>query len=443
MPGGLIALVAPGSLAGRAGLRAGDELLAINDRRVRDVIDVRFYAAEEHLVLRARRDGREFTVRAERRYGEPLGLEFERLTFDDIRRCDNGCEFCFVAQMAPGLRRSLYVKDDDYRHSFLFGNYVTLTNLEEADWERIGEQSLSPLYVSVHATEPDLRRRMLHNPAAPDVMAQLRRLAGLGVEVHAQIVVVPGLNDGAHLDRSIADLADLAPAVRSISIVPVGVTRYHRGGCRVHTDGEMRTVFEQVTGWQARLRERFRVNLVYLSDEWYLRLGEDIPPAQAYDGLDLTENGVGLVRGFLDKWPALQPAIPNLQPPTSNFQPPVSNLQPPTSNVTLVTGTLFAPVLRRLTEGLTGVEVVPVTNRFFGETVTVAGLLTGQDVVTQLLKRHLGDSIAVLPAAMFGGPEGQSLDEMQPDEIEKALGRRVVVDRGWEIHDCPSLQAKR
>jgi len=360
-----------------------------------------------------------------------LGLEFERPTFDDIRPCDNGCEFCFVAQMAPGLRRSLYVKDDDYRHSFLFGNYVTLTNLEEADWERIGEQSLSPLYVSVHTTEPDLRRRMLRNPAAPDVMAQLRRLASLGVEVHAQIVVVPGLNDGAHLDRSIADLADLAPAVRSISIVPVGVTRYHRRGCRVHTDGEMRTVFEQVAGWQARLRERFRVNLVYLSDEWYLRLGEDIPPAQAYGGLDLTENGVGLVRGFLDKWPALQPAIPNLQPPASNFQPPVSNLQPPTSNVTLVTGTLFAPVLRRLTEGLAGVEVVPVTNRFFGETVTVAGLLTGQEVVAQLRKRYLGDSVVILPAAMFGGPEGQSLDGMRPQGIGEALGRQVVVDRGW------------
>ena len=424
MPGGLIATVAPGSLAERVGLQSEDELLAINGQRVRDVIDVQFYAAEERLALRVRRDGREFTVRAERRYGEPLGLEFEQPTFDGIRRCSNSCEFCFVVQMAPGLRRSLYVKDDDYRHSFLFGNYVTLTNLEQADWERIGEQSLSPLYVSVHATEPDLRRRMFHNPIAPDVMAQLRRLAALGIEAHTQIVVVPGLNDGAHLDRSIADLAGLAPAVRSISIVPVGVTRYHRGGCRVHTDGEMRAVFEQVTGWQVWLHERLGANLVYLSDEWYLRLGEEIPPAEAYDGLDLLENGVGLVRGFLDKWPVLQSAISNLQSPTSN-------LQLPTPGVTLVTGELFAPLLRRLTANMAGVEVVPVANRFFGEAVTVAGLLTGQDVVAQLRKRYLGGSVVVLPAAMFGGPEGQSLDGMRPQEIGEALGRQVVVDRGW------------
>ena len=427
-PGGLIATVAPGSLAGRVGLQSKDELLAINDQRVRDVVDVQFYAAEERLALRARRDGREFTVRAERRYGEPLGLEFEQPTFDGIRRCSNSCEFCFVVQMAPGLRRSLYVKDDDYRHSFLFGSYVTLTNLEETDWERIGEQSLSPLYVSVHATGPDLRRRMFHNPFAPDVMAQLRRLAGLGIEAHTQIVVVPGLNDGAHLDRSITDLAGLAPAVRSISIVPVGVTRYHRGGCRVATDGEMRAVFEQVTGWQVRLHERLGVNLVYLSDEWYLRLGEEIPPAEAYDGLDVTENGVGLVRRFLDKWPALGLRIADcgLRTPISN-----SNLQLPTSNGTLVTGALFAPVLRRLTVHMAGVEVVPVANRFFGETVTVAGLLTGQDVVAQLRKRYLGGSVVVLPAAMFGGPEGQSLDGMRPQEIGEALGRQVVVDRGW------------
>jgi putative radical SAM enzyme (TIGR03279 family) len=422
MPGGLIAMVAPGSLAERVGLQSKDELLAINGQRVRDVIDVQFYAAEERLALRVRRDGQELTVRAVRRYGESLGLEFEQPTFDGIRRCSNSCEFCFVVQMAPGLRRSLYVKDDDYRHSFLFGNYVTLTNLEETDWERIGEQSLSPLYVSVHATGPDLRRRMFHNPIAPDVMAQLRRLAGLGVEVHTQIVVVPGLNDGAHLDRSIADLAGLAPAVLSISIVPVGVTRYHRRGCRVPTDGEMRAVFEQVTGWQVRLHERLGVNLVYLSDEWYLRLGEEIPPAEAYDGLDLLENGVGLVRGFLDKWPALQSA-------TSNLQSPTSNLQLPTSGVTLVTGVLFAPVLRRLAANMAGVEVVPVANRFFGETVTVAGLLTGQDVVAQLRERYLGGSVVVLPAAMFGGPEGQSLDGMRPQEIGEALGRQVVVDR--------------
>ena len=406
MPAGLIAAVAPGSLAERIGLRAGDELFSINDRPLRDVIDVRFYSAEERLELRARREGQDFIVETGRRYDEPLGLEFAYPTFDLIRRCNNRCEFCFVDQMGLGLRRSLYVKDDDYRYSFLFGNYITLTNLDESDWQRIGEQHLSPLYVSIHATDPDLRRQLLGNAAAPDVMAQLRRLAELGIEVHTQIVVVPGLNDGSHLDRSIADLADLYPTVRSLSVVPLGLTKYHRGGCRVHTLDEARAVLDQVADWQARLRERLGASFAYLSDEWYLRLGEDVPPLAAYDGLDLTENGVGLVRRFLDiGYRSLQSLISNTQ------------------SLTLVTGTLFAPVLRQATARFAGVEVVQVVNRFFGETVTVAGLLTGRDVIEQLRGRDLGE-VVVLPGAMFGGPEGQSLDEMWPQGIGESLVAR-------------------
>ena len=412
--GGAISAVEPSSLAGRVGLRPGDELRAINGYRLRDVIDVRFYAAEEHLSLQVHRGGRAFTVEVGRQYDELLGLEFVYPTFDGIRRCNNRCEFCFVSQMPPGLRRSLYVKDDDYRYSFLFGNYVTLTNLDDSDWARIGEQHLSPLYVSVHATDPDLRRRVLHNPTAPDVMDQLRRIADLGAEVHTQIVVVPGLNDGAHLDRSVGDLAGLYPAVRSVSVVPVGLTRFHRGGCRVHTGAEMRVVFEQVAGWQARLRKQLGVNFAYLSDEWYLCLNEEVPAISAYDGLDLTENGVGLVRRFLE---------------AARCGSEIRNMKH--ESRTLVTGMLFAPVLHSLTADYS-VQIVPVGNRFFGETVTVAGLLTGQDVVAQLRGRDLGD-VVVLPAAMFGGPEGQSLDEMRPQEVGEALGREVVVgdDHGW------------
>jgi putative radical SAM enzyme (TIGR03279 family) len=402
--GGRIAIVAPGSLAERIGLRARDELIAINGHALHDVIDVQFYAAEESLAFDVRREGRALTVEAERRYDEALGLDFTELTFDGVRRCNNRCEFCFVNQMPPNLRPSLYVKDDDYRLSFLTGSYITLTNLDEDDWARIDVQHLSPLYVSVHATDLDLRRRVLRNPDAPDVISQLRRLAELDVEVHTQIVVTPGLNDGPHLDRSIGDLSGLYPLTRSVSIVPVGLTRFHRSGCRVHTDAEMRLVYKQVTAWQARLRERLGINFAYLSDEWYLRLGEAVPEGDAYDGLDLAENGVGLVRRFLD---------------TYHVEP---------AGRTLVTGTLFAPVLR----AVTGADVVPVTNHFFGETVTVAGLLTGKDVIAQLRGRELGDAV-VLPTAMFGGPEGQTLDEMWPQDIGEALGQEVAVD-GMPAH---------
>jgi len=404
MPAGVITRVAPRSLARRLGLQPGDELLAVNGHSPRDVIDVQFYSAEEQVVLTVRRAGQEMTRQARRRYNEPLGLDFARPTFDvDIRRCNNHCDFCFVAQMPPGLRSSLYVKDDDYRHSFLFGNYVTLTNLDESDWARIEEQFLSPLYVSVQATDPDLRRHLLGNPAAPDVMEQLQRLARLGIEVHTQLVLIPGLNDGAHLDRSIGDLAALYPAVRSVSVVPVGLTHFHRGGCRKQTLAEARATFEQVSAWQARLLAQLGVRFAYLSDEWYLRLGEPPPPLEAYDGLDLTENGVGLASRFL-----AGRAWHNLPRPA-----------------TLVTGVLFAPLLRQVTAGMKEVQVISITNRFFGETVTVAGLLTAQDVIEQLREQELVGTV-ILPAVMFRGPEGQSLDEKQPSDIAAALGHPVI-----------------
>ena len=406
-PPGVISGVDSGSLADRLGFRPGDELLSVNGHPVRDVIDVRYYASDPLLRFRVRHSGEIRVFEAERRYDEPLGLSFEDPIFDGLKRCNNRCEFCFVSQMPRGLRASLYVKDDDYRASFLSGSYITLTNLTEADWERIEEQHLSPLYVSVHATEPELRRRLLSNPDAPDVLAQLRRLAEMDIVVHTQIVVRPGVNDGSHLDRSLDDLAKLYPAMRSVSVVPVGLTKHHRFDCRVHTDAEVRDVLDQVGDWQARLRDRLGVTFAYLSDEWYLRLGRDVPPMAHYDGLDLTENGVGLVRRFLATGAERLRAL-------------VFDLDDPT----IVTGTLFAPVMRAETAGLKA-DVVSIINRFFGESVTVAGLLTAKDVITELEHRDLGGAV-VLPPSMFSGPDGRSLDEMWPSDVERALGRPVL-----------------
>jgi len=404
---GLISRVTPGGLGERAGLRPGDELLAINGQRLRDEIDVRYYGAEPLLQLQVRRDGQPVLVEMERRYEEPLGLAFAEPVFDGIRRCNNRCEFCFVAQMPPGLRPSLTIRDDDYRLSFLFGSYVTLTNLTEVDWARIDEQHLSPLYVSVHATDNGLRRELLRNPRAPDVMEQLQRLADMGIEVHTQIVLQPGVNGGEHLDRSTADLSQLYPAVRSVSVVPLGLTKYHRCGCRLHSDAEMREVLERVTGWQGELRPRLGASFVYLSDEWYLRIGAAVPPLEAYDGLDLTENGVGMVASFQAESEVLRSALRGLD------------------GGTLVTGELIAPVWREAVGGLR-VTVVPVANRFFGESVTVAGLLTAEDVIAALEDRGPGGPL-LLPPAMFGGPEGQSLDELWPSDLARALGRPVWV----------------
>lgn len=413
MPGSISA-ISPASLAERLGLRPGDELVAINGHTLRDVIDVQFYAAEERLTMQVRRGAETLMLRAQRRYNEPLGLEFTSPTFDtDIRRCNNRCCFCFVSQMPRGLRDSLYIRDDDYRHSFLFGNYITLTNLTEEDWARIEEQHLSPLYISVHATEPALRRRILGNPHAPDIMVQLQRLAEIGIEAHTQLVLVPGLNDGPHLERSLGDLAELYPAVRSVSVIPVGLTKYHRGKCRPYTLGEMRQVWETVTTWQKHLRRKLGVGFAYLADEWYLRLGENIPPQEAYDGQELQENGVGLARALLDHWPEASRTLAAL-----------GTIQ------TWVTGTLAAPLLADLAKDFaaqTGiaVDVVPIPNRFFGTTVSVAGLLTGQDVLAYLRERPVRGTL-VLPAAMFRGPQGQSLDEMRPEHFAQTLGRPVL-----------------
>jgi putative radical SAM enzyme (TIGR03279 family) len=420
----VIAAVEPGSLGEEMGLQPGDQLVAINDHPLRDVIDVQFYGAEEVLDLLVERDGEPWLIEVERDYDQELGLTFVKPTFDvDIRRCANNCDFCFVKQNAPGMRRSLYIKDDDYRYSFLFGNFVTLTNLTDDDWGRLEEQRLSPLYVSVHATDLALRRRFLAREGTPDVMEQLRRLAELRIEVHTQVVLVPGLNDGEHLARTLGDLAALyQEPVMSVSVVPVGLTRYHRGPCRTYTPDESRAVLEQVEPWRTENQEKWGCTFVYPSDEWYLVVGQEVPPAGEYDGFPQVENGVGMVRQLLDEWGEL------------NVDLPGSELRP----ATLVCGTLIAPLLARIVAGLnalTGaqVQLVPVANEFFGPVTTVSGLLTGQDVVAALRDRPLGEMV-LLPRAMLGSSYGAgsalpglTLDDLSLTELSAQLGVPVEV----------------
>jgi putative radical SAM enzyme (TIGR03279 family) len=425
-PVGIVKAVQPNSAAAALGVQPNDELLAVNGQPCQDVIDVQYYSAEEWLELRIRRDGREITLSGERRYDQPLGIEFTHPTFDiDIRRCNNLCEFCFVLQMAPRMRRTLYIKDDDYRYSFLFGHFVTLTNLSERDWQRIIEQHLSPLYVSVHATDLELRRRCLRNPSAPDIMAQLRELAEHNFEIHTQLVITPNVNDGEHMARSVHDLASLYPNVRSVSVVPVGLTKYHRYGLTTNSLDHANAVLDACEAWQRAFRAQFGVGFVYPTDEWYLLTGRPLPQLTEYDGLALHENGLGMVRSFLDEWSQVR----------SQEVPHLRAEQLRAKRLTLVTAALFAPTLQMAAaelaaESALDLRVQAIVNTRLGESITVAGLLTAADVIEQLLPlkaaNALGD-LVILPRIMFDHPEGIALDDQSPLDVARALNVPVAL----------------
>jgi len=424
-PVGHITSVEKGSAAVNLGIRAGDRLLSINGHPCQDVIDVQFYGAEDWLEIKIERPQddqslKTLTLAGQREEGQLLGLNFEHPTFDiDIRRCNNLCPFCFVLQMGPRFRRTLYIKDDDYRYSFLFGHYVTLTNLSEHDWERIKTQRLSPLYVSVHATDLEIRRQCLGNATAPDITKQLAELAEHHFEVHTQMVVTPGLNDGEHLEKTIRDLGELYPTVASISVVPVGLTKFHKYGHHTIPTNDAQAILETVEKWQAIFREQYGIGLVYCTDEFYLVTERDFPSLEAYDDLDLHENGLGMVRAFLDEWETLQAQE-------------VPTLKTDKRHITLVTGTLAAPVLRQAAQELQQssgirVDVLAVENQKLGASITVAGLLMGEDVLNALQDQNNMGDLVILPRIMFDHPDGVSLDDMSPSHIAKTLNKPVAL----------------
>ena len=425
--GGTVRQVAPGSLAERVGLRPNDRLLAIDGHPLRDAIDFHFCAAEEHFRLAFQRDGRITDILVERRSGEDLGIEFESTVFDRVRTCNNDCFFCFLKGLPAGLRPSLYLKDDDFRLSFSQGNFVTLSNLTAADWQRLEEQRLSPLNVSVHATEPALRRRMLRSRRAPDIIAQLRRLSDLGIRVNTQIVLCPGLNDADHLARTVHDLAELHPAVQSIGIVPVAASRHawgrssddDRAWLAPITREYARRVIAQVRPWQREYRRRFGVDLVYLADEFYLVANVRLPASRRYDGYPQYENGIGMTRALIEDWRRLRRRLRALD---------ASPLGP--KRVTLACGTLIAPTLSGIALELTSlagidVRVAPVENRLLGPRVTVSGLLATADIVESLRGRDLGD-LVVLPRHAIDHAGALFLDGATPDDVSAALATPVV-----------------
>jgi putative radical SAM enzyme (TIGR03279 family) len=418
-PGGLVSAIEPGSPAAETELRPGDRILRINGQPIRDVIDFQFAAADDGLAMVIERSGHQRTLRVAG--DQAVGVRFKDPTFDGITWCNNKCPFCFVKMNPARARASLYLKDDDFRYSAMYGNFVTLTNLSEDDWRRIDQQRLGPLYVSVHATELGLRRRLLGNPSAPDILVQLDRLAALGIDYHTQAVLCPGINDGPELDRTIEELAERHPGARSLSLVPVGLTAVgkHPEYLRRHSADEAAAIVARAEPYRRRFRRAFGRSWLYPSDEFYLMGGVRPPSGRTYDGYEQYQNGVGMVRSLLDEWARLRRRPDRWRARAS---------------VTAVTGMLIAPVLApivaQISDRLGGaVDLLPIENGYFGAIVNVAGLLTAGNLLAALRPRRddgaLGDLVAI-PRAALDVPGERFLDDLTPAQVSAELGRPVV-----------------
>jgi putative radical SAM enzyme (TIGR03279 family) len=433
-----VVAVAPGSPAERAGLLPGDEVVSIDGRVPRDVLEWRFMVDEADLELDVRRGGVDRTVAVDKRGGEALGAEVHSSVFDQVRTCDNHCEFCFIYQLPKGMRRSLYLKDDDYRLSFLYGNFTTLTRFTEADFERVVTEGLSPLHVSIHATDPDVRTRMLRNRRGATSLRWLRALLDAGIEVHGQIVVCPGINDGEVLADSLAGVLDQYSALASLCVVPLGISDHsNEPAMRAHTRDEAVRVVELVEHWQDVFLRLLGHRLVFAADEYYLLAGLPFPEPDSYEGFPMHEDGIGMARAFeleftgrsstgIGSRPGFFQWVDGAPPEgyravrvsvRGSVASAVTELR---SNVAILTGTYGAQVLQPLVDGLDrdDVRVIPVANRFFGGNIGVTGLMVGEDLA-RVLDGEPADDRYLLPDVCL--TQGRFLDGMSPDDLPRPV----------------------
>lgn len=388
---GRILKVYPGSLAEELELVPGDKLLKINGIKLRDIIDVSFAFADEEIeMLVEHEDGQQEVYEFDKDYDEELGVEFESAVFDGIRHCANNCLFCFVDQVAPDMRESLNIKDDDYRMSFLYGNFITMTNMVDADFQRIKQYHLSPLFVSVQCTNPDLRQKLLRCRTAGNLSAQLDKLEAADVEYHTQIVLCRDLNDGEELERSLRDIVARQPHALSVAIVPVGLTRFRQDCYPLKSfDKESAArVVEQVEAYQRQQREKDGRTFIYLADEFYLLAGRELPPAEYYDGFPQLDNGIGLARNFMEEFAAAVAEADDSKAALAAHKQQDNRDNRAKLRLAVVSGTSISPLMAELAESISGageqVTMVPVPNHHFGTTVNVSGLLTAKDMLAAL-----------------------------------------------------------
>ncbi len=414
-----ISIVEPDSIAEELGLEPGDQLLTINEQQVRDVFDYHYLMQDEYIeILIKKTDGEEWLLEIEKEYEEDLGVQFENSLMDDYRSCCNKCMFCFIDQMPAGMRETLYFKDDDSRLSFLQGNYVTLTNMKDSDIERIIEYKLSPINVSIHTTNPELRCQMLNNRFAGAALKKLDRLYEAGIAMNGQIVLCKGVNDGAELERSIRELSAYIPHLGSVSVVPAGMTKYRDGlyPLELFTKAEAGAVLDQIHTWQERLYEQYGTHFIHAGDEWYILAERPLPPQESYDGYLQLENGVGMMRLLLDEF---EEAYAKCQGDERRRHISVAT--------GILAGDYIQQMLGQLQQKYPGLQVqlYRVENQFFGEQITVSGLLTGQDFISQLKGKELGTRL-LLPENVLRTGESVFLDDITLEQLEDTL--QVEVD---------------